>query len=60
MSMLMANESLQRTQLREMGTVGTDMGTEKIDNDFFYDNKAGPTGIEPATTGLKVRCSNPI
>ena len=41
-----------------MGTMGTDMGTEKTVRSIFNDNRAGPTGIEPAAYGLRVRRSN--
>ena len=41
-----------------MGTMGTELRTEKARSGILFGNVAGPTGIEPATYGLRVRRSS--
>ncbi len=44
--------------LSMMGTDGNSMGTAETVSSFKSTNEAGSTGVEPATPGLKVRCSS--
>jgi hypothetical protein len=37
---------------------GSNVEVKKTDSSIFHDKEAGPTGIEPATYGLRVRRSN--